>query len=75
MQIKLKYRKEYMQGGFGGSSPSAPPPPKPPLPAAAATGVQYNNIDARKPQGAGSTILTSGLGVTNQTSKKTILGG
>ena len=59
---------------FGG--PKAPPIPKPPLTSQAAATVNADMADGgRRRQGAGSTILTSGNGVQNQTSKKTILGG
>ncbi len=59
---------------FGGT-PKAPPIVKPPLPVAAANDVNASMGSARKRQGGASTILTSGQGVENQTSKKTILGG
>lgn len=58
---------------FGG--PKAPPVAKPPIAPAAAGTVNAAEAMRPKPRGAGSTILTSGEGVTNQTSKKTILGG
>lgn len=58
---------------FGGK-PSAPKMPKPPTPAKAADNTTPT-IDSRRPRGPGSTIMTSGDGVQNQTSKKTILGG
>lgn len=61
---------------FGGG-PSAPPAPKPPVSADAAKNVNNTNsaINQRKSADSASTILTSGQGVMNQTSKKTILGG
>lgn len=68
-----KNLQEYTVCRFGG--PKAPPVIKPPLSTAAASNVSVMNDYKRKPQGAASTILTSGQGVSNQTSKKTILGG
>ena len=59
---------------FGG--PKAPPPVKGPPPAQAASNINNDMLtDGRRRQGAASTILTSGMGVQDQTSKKTILGG
>lgn len=65
---------------FGGASPPPPPAaPKPPSLAdaagAAAAKSQGTRIGGGMAQGFGSTILTSGQGVQNQTSqKKTLLG-
>ena len=59
---------------FGGS-PSAPSPVKTPMAPVAAGNVNAQEALRPKPRGAGSTILTSGEGITNQKSKKTILGG
>lgn len=61
---------------FGGKGPKAPAAVSPPLPADAAANVNPDfAANNRRKQGAASTILTSGTGVTNQTSRKTILGG
>lgn len=71
-KLILKATRCYFGGG-----PSAPAVPKPPMQSDAAKNV--NNaafaINQRKPADSMSTILTGGQGVTNQTSKKTILGG
>lgn len=74
MQIKLRYRKEIAQGGFGGKGPNPPEAPKPPSPAGAASNVNAQGQPARR--GIGASILTTGQGVPDQQSnKRTILGG
>lgn len=74
MQTINKQVLEWNVCRFGG--PKAPPIPKPPLANQAAGNVNADiTADGRKRMGANSTILTSGLGVSDQTSKKTILGG
>jgi hypothetical protein len=75
--IPRKWMMEQREYGGGGGTPSVPPPPKPPLPAAAAANAQNAKSNRRKPQGFGSTILTSGLGAAGDvtTGQKSLLGG
>lgn len=60
---------------FNSKTPTPPPPPKAPAPSAAASNVQQSTLKSAKKHGFSSTFLTGLLGVTNQDSKKPILGG
>lgn len=60
---------------FGGNPQAPPSPAKPPALADAAAVVNASKPNT-PPAGYGSTVLTSGAGLDNQTSKKkTLLGG
>jgi len=71
MQIKLKYRKEYMQGGFGGSVPAPPKPPAPPTKDVAATNLLTQG--AKKPV-LGFDSTNKGNNNSSKTQVKTLLG-
>lgn len=62
---------------FGGGATAKPPvPPKPPQPTDASKVVNDRNAAARRRNGYGyqDTILTSGMGITNPSRPKTLLG-
>lgn len=75
MKIKLTYRKEYMQGGFGAGNPGSPPgPPAAPTKDTAAKNLLEQGM--KKPVlGFSSTILGDNAANTAKSTKSTILGG
>ena len=81
--LTMKFKQLFTVPGFGGGSPAAPaPPPPPPPPPVQETSAE--EIDAKKQKsrlreagakGRASTILTSPMGVEEETGgKKTLLG-
>lgn len=63
-------------GGYSAPQPPAPPPPAPTVDKVAeAEEAKKRRDQSRRVSGRESTILTSGLGVEDTTTQKSVLGG